>query len=145
MERKNKIALSFAVFGLLMVLLVFTIENFSEQHKPELSDENAFKSIVTGTTGQGDVAIELRPHKIAEGKLEVDITANTHSVDLSQFDLKKIMTLEFEETFMNPVTAPALSGHHSSGTIVFEVGKEVTSFTIRIDGIPDVEERLYQW
>ncbi len=109
----------------------------------------SFKSITTGSTGPGEVSIELRPHEAKDGKLEVDISANTHSVDLSQFDLKQITTLEYDGKKLRPFSAPALSGHHASGTLLFDVAfnaeKDSEAFTITITGIPKVEERVFAW
>ena len=42
---------------------------------------NMAKAVLTGTTENGDVAIELKPHTPSEDELKVDISVNTHSVD----------------------------------------------------------------
>ena len=107
--------------------------------------ETGFKNINTGTTDEGEVSIALKPNKVNEGKLVVSISANTHSVDLTPFDLKELTTLEFDDKKIKPLSAPKLSGHHASGELVFEVGKEITAFTIKIKGIPKVEERVFEW
>lgn len=107
--------------------------------------EAGYQTVSTGTTGSGDVSIDLTPHKINNGQLEVDIAVNTHSVDLNQFDLKEITTLEFDDKSINPASAPILRGHHNSGTLVFEVSEDIDSFTIKIMGIPKVEERVFEW
>ncbi|MEK6858246.1 MAG: hypothetical protein AABX39_06690 [Nanoarchaeota archaeon] len=107
--------------------------------------ETGFKNINTGTTDEGEVSIALKPNKVDEGKLTVSISANTHSVDLTPFDLKELTTLEFEGKQIKPSSAPKLSGHHASGELVFEVGKELTAFTIKIKGIPKVAERVFEW
>lgn len=46
---------------------------------------------------------------------------------------------------VNPSSVPALSGHHSGGTLVFDTGKEIKRFSITIKGIPDIEERVFGW
>ena len=104
-----------------------------------------FETITTGSTNPGEVEIGLTPHKVINGKLNVDIAANTHSVDLSPFDLTKIITLEYDGKKINPIEAPQLGGHHASGTLVFNVDQEVKSFIITIIGIPKVEKRLFKW
>lgn len=97
----------------------------------------------TGSTETGDVLIELTPRAIDNGKLEVDIAANTHSVDLAQFDLKEITTLSFNGKELKPISAPSLTGHHSSGTLVFNVGANIESYTITITNIPLIEIRTF--
>lgn len=106
---------------------------------------SAFRTISTGSTDQGDVQIDITPQGVDSGKLAVDIAINTHSVDTSQFDLKQITTLEFEGKSIKPSSAPALSGHHFNGQLVFDVGKDIKSFKITISGIPKVEKRAYTW
>ncbi len=109
------------------------------------SNELGYKSIDSGSTGSGDVSIELTPLGIEDNQFKVEVAVNTHSVDLSQFNLKEITTLEYNGKSVNPVSAPGLDGHHSSGEIVFDIGEETDSFTIKIKGIPKVEERVFAW
>lgn len=103
------------------------------------------KAINTGTTDSGDVSVELEPEGVSGGKMKVKISVNTHSVDLSPFDLKKITTLEYAGKSLSPVSAPSLSGHHSYGTLTFDLVQEPNSFTIKIKGIPKVQERVFKW
>lgn len=146
--------------GLLVLVvggLVFTVagllkENSGTAEMPSEKEgaNNAlakpgFKSVPSGSTGSGDVSVVLTPEKISNGRLEVEIDANTHSVDLNQFDLKQIATLEYDGKAVAPVSAPVLSGHHASGKLVFDVDGEIGDFVIRIRGMPRVEERTFAW
>ena len=70
---------------------------------------------------------------------------NSHSVSLNKFDLMEITTLEYDNKILHPVKASKIGGHHSSGTIAFDVEEYIGRFTIRIKGIPKVEDRLYEW
>lgn len=137
------------VGGLIFALTGFSKEGFiTKQNKAEektIPIESSYPSITTGSTASGDVSIELAPHEVENDKLEVDIWVNTHSVDLSQSDLKQITSLEYNGKSVAPVSAPSLSGHHVSGTLVFNVDDEIKSFTIKIKGIPKVEERVFEW
>ena len=89
--------------------------------------------------------MKVKPHPVKGGELEVDLWANTHSVDLSQFNLKKMTVLEFDGKTIAPSKSPALFGHHSSGMLIFDVDEQPESFTIKITGIPAVEERVFEW
>ncbi len=105
-----------------------------------------YNLISTGSTNSGDVSIDLTPQEATGGKMEVDLAVNTHSVDLSSFDLTKITTLEFSEKKINPFSAPSLGGHHINGKLVFDIGSDTPkSFTIKITGIPKVNERVFEW
>lgn len=106
---------------------------------------SGYKSITTGSTSSGDVSVELTPHKMITNQLTVDFSINTHSVDLSQFELKQITTLEYNGKTINPTSAPGMSGHHNSGEMIFNVGEKIDSFKITIKGIPAVQVREFKW
>ncbi len=145
---------------LLMLVIMgflFSIEGISESipeiaakssnNNKEVSSSNtpSFKSIDSGSTNNGEVSVELTPIGMKDEKLAVKISVNTHSVDLSQFDLKQLTTLRYNEKTAKPVSAPILSGHHSDGLLAFEVDEWVTEFTIKIKDIPKIEERIFTW
>ena len=121
----------------------------SNEKKYTEDTANSFETVSTGSTQTGDVLIELTPKGIVNGKLYFDISANTHSVALDEFDLMKITKLEINGAAISPSEAPILSGHHASGTLSFYVGNKTTSssnsFTITIKGIPITEERIFKW
>ena len=100
--------------------------------------------IVTGTTGFGDVEIAITPLTFKEGKLILELSANTHSVDLRSYGLQELTTLEINGKQIKPTMAPPLQGHHASGKLHFDIEK-VESFTIKIVGIPAVGERIFTW
>ena len=104
---------------------------------------SGFNKITTGDTGRGNVEIALTPQGFVDKTLRVSIEANTHSVDLSQFDLKQSVQLETDGRVLLPASAPVLSGHHTSGTLVFEGVAEIQQFTIVITGVPAVERRVF--
>lgn len=150
---------NYILYGILIIViigLVYALTGFSRNisrattltttvtDKIKTTESN-FKSIDSGTTNPGDVSVELKPHKIINGKLNVDISVNTHSIDLNQFDLKQITTLEYNGKTIKPISALTLTGHHNSGNLVFDLGENVDSFTIIIKGIPKVEERMFKW
>ena len=99
----------------------------------------------TGSMNSDDAVIELIPELSNENRLELKFNINSHSVSLNKFDLKEITTLEYNNKILSPVKASIIGGHHSSGTIVFDTEEDIGSFTIRIKGIPKVEDRLYEW
>lgn len=105
----------------------------------------SLNTITTGTTDDDDITIELTPQKIENGKLFVAIAVNTHSVDLSQFNLQELVVLDYKGDKIKPISAPSLSGHHANGELVFEVGKQPSTVTITIRGIPKQSERIYNW
>ncbi len=133
------------IFGIAVgVIIIFLIN--TEQTTERINNLKNLEIIATGSTDEADVLIELTPESIRNGKLTVNLSANTHSVDLSKFDLTKITTLEYAGKTVAPVSAPSMSGHHVSGELVFQVVEEsLERFQITIRGIPAKEERTYIW
>ncbi|MBI4016893.1 MAG: hypothetical protein HY363_04330 [Candidatus Aenigmarchaeota archaeon] len=149
---ENNAPVIYVVLVIVFLLLgysVYTLIGLFGAEQPVLPIQNVkpvqFKTISSGTTDNGDVSIELTPAGTKDGKLQINIVANTHSVDLSQFDLLQITSLIVGEKTIKPVVAPLLSGHHSSGIIEFEAGGIAAEFTVIIKGIPQIEERIFKW
>lgn len=109
------------------------------------NSEATFGPKSTGSLGPGDALVELTPVSVDRGKVVLKFTINTHSVRLSGYDLRQITTLEYKGKELKPVKASRIGGHHSSGTIEFQTGEEIGTFTIKIKGIPRVEERVFEW
>ena len=128
------------VFGILFLL---NSDFYAKTDAVEVT--NSLKPISSGSTDEGDVSIVLTPINVAKGIIQIEVAVNTHSVDLSQFDLKKVITLEYQGKTFKPLSASTLSGHHSSGMITFDVGSGVDGFTIKINGIPSAKERVFEW
>lgn len=136
------------IFLIAVIGLAFTAFNFfGSGQAVQAAQENAgaAKSQSQAKTSEGEVTIDITPKSFKNGNMYFDIEFNTHTVDLSQFDLKKIVVLEADGKQIMPLSAPVLSGHHNSGEIAFNTGKELNRFKIMISGIPDVKERTLEW
>jgi len=148
------------IFFVLLVLSIFIVgctsnasnsldgnkNNNGDNNKNNRNIEtNIFKTVSTGSLDSGDASVDLTPRGMENEKFAVDFSINTHSVDLSQFDLMQITVLEYDGKAIKPISAPALTGHHNSGTLIFDTGKEIRNFRITIKGIPAVEERVFEW
>lgn len=134
------VILLYTVFG----LLTNNAETAIPQSNKDASASN-FKTISTGSTEPGSAQVDLTPQDASNGQLKVGFAINTHSVDLSQYDLEKIATLEYNGKQISPVNAPKLEGHHNSGTLIFNVDQNLNKFKIIIVGIPNVQERVFEW
>ena len=138
-----------AVAAVILIYSVFGLFNNANSNVVVQNNQNnivsGFKTISTGTTDPGDVSVDLTPRGLVNGQFQVDFEINTHSVDLSQFDLRKITVLEYDGKKINPMSAPKLEGHHSSGALTFNVAEDLTGFKITIKGIPKVDERVFEW
>ena len=145
-KRKNNI-LIYSVGVILVFFLFFTVKSYlpTGQLEEEHNQISGFPPILTGTTEDGDVAIELKPLEVSKSLIRIEISANTHSVDLSPFNLKEIIALTSNGKEFNPVSAPQLSGHHAAGELIFEGDFNSKSFSVIIKNIPSVNERIFSW
>lgn len=133
---------------ILFLIIVFSIFLLGFKLYFDSKEENEillFEPIETGTTFPGEVSIELTPREIINGNLYVDLAVNTHSIDLTQFNLMELTILEKEGSVISPIEVPQLNGHHSSGQLVFEIGNNIEQFKIVIRNIPKIEERIFEW
>ena len=111
----------------------------------EIAQKAELSTVATGSTQTGDVLIELTLISMPDGKLQFEMAANTHSIDLSQYNLMEMITLEYGGNVIKPISAPQLSGHHTSGNVIFNAGSDLKNFKVVIKGIPNVEERVFEW
>ncbi|MBI2667911.1 hypothetical protein HYX17_04050 [Candidatus Woesearchaeota archaeon] len=58
------------------------------------------------------------------------------------YGYKKKIDLPYEDA-INPIEVPNLN--HSSGTLVFNLDKNIDSFIIKIDDIPLIQNRVFEW
>ncbi|HLC60684.1 MAG TPA: hypothetical protein VJJ52_04600 [Candidatus Nanoarchaeia archaeon] len=151
MEKNANMRNDYIIYGILAVVFgiaaytIFTLTNNSEVTAQEQNLNSGFQMITSGSTDPGSAQIDLTPKRVENWQLKVDFAINTHSVDLSQYDLAKITILEYGGKRINPISAPELQGHHNSGTLVFNVDKTLNKFKIIIVGIPNVQERIFEW
>ena len=81
-------------------------------------------------SSSGEVTIDITPRNIINNKVYLDITVNTHSIELSDYDLAKLTTLYYNNNELKPISVPKLSGHHSSGVIIFDNVHNMKNFKI---------------
>ena len=84
----------------LFVISACTSSNSTETTATENFAKKTSESIVT---------IDLEPHQFENGILDIDISLNTHTIDMSQFDLTKQVMLVMDGVEYYPVSAPSLA------------------------------------
>lgn len=147
MKKKKIITLAVGILiGVFMLYAInfFPEDNINEEEEPDGDD---FDPVTTGSTGPGDSEIMLTPEKVGDGELVFSISINTHTVSLEEHDLGDQSYLKLEGEKFEPVEYPTLSGHHVNGELVFDIenNQEPESFEVSINGIPDVDERVFKW
>jgi hypothetical protein len=152
---KGPKTLTFVLALLVGIALVFAVSKISGSGldvtaKAQAGDNKqttralSFEPKATGSLDSGDALVELTP-KLDKKRLVVEFNINTHSVRLKSLDMKEITTLEYRDKALKPDTASRIGGHHASGKIIFNIEEDIDSFIIRIKGIPNVEDRVYEW
>jgi len=92
----------------------------------------------------GEVTLDVQP-RWAEGKLVLDLSANTHSVDLSGLDLTASIRLEVGEATITPSEAGSLDGHHARASVTFVLEAAPAQFSVVIRDVPDIPVRTLTW
>jgi hypothetical protein len=140
MEKRKIITVAFAAACVIALSLVAV--GYTEEALP--LGKRALETKSTGSMNSGDALVELKP-SIDKNHLIVKFRINTHSVSLNRINMKDMVTLEYRDKVLKPVKASRVGGHHASGKIIFNIEEGIDSFTIRIRGIPKVEDRVYEW
>lgn len=96
-------------------------------------------------SNEGEISFQLTPQAPANGRLTVSVRADTHSGDLAEVDLRRVMQLHAAGKAYRPVSASTLGGHHSAGSVVFEIERLPSSFSITITGVRDMGELRFEW
>ena len=107
--------------------------------------------LVQSSSG-GSVTIDVKWLGAQDGSLAFQVTMDTHSVDLDQYDLGKLAVLR-DDTGKEYAPAAWLSppgGHHREGTLKFPVPESLTqgkarSIQLVIRDVAGVGERVLQW
>jgi hypothetical protein len=96
------------------------------------------------TTSSGDIAFRLTPRR-SDGRLILDIQADTHSGDLSELNLKDLVVLRADGRSYRPVESASLTGHHAQGMVTFDVPGSIERFSITIAGVRGMSELTFDW
>lgn len=93
---------------------------------------------------RGRVTLEMAP-RWEDSVLVVRVSANTHSVALTELKLGELMRLVIGEKEIAPVRAGTLSGHHSAVDVVFRLASRPSTFSVKVRDVPDVPLRVLSW
>jgi hypothetical protein len=96
-------------------------------------------------SSRGEIAFDLTPREPTDGRFTIEIRANTHSGDLTDLDLTKIVALEVGDKTYRPVSATTLSGHHSEGSVTFEIAHLPDRFAVTMTGVRKMGQLRFEW
>lgn len=91
----------------------------------------------------------LPPEKGQEQAISFRLTFNTHTVDLEQYDIKKLSSLAIDRGLPSSAESwmPSGRGHHLKGILSFNdkhpEGRH--KLFLRLSNIDSVEERIFTW
>ncbi|NIS70318.1 MAG: hypothetical protein GTO12_15655 [Proteobacteria bacterium] len=155
-------------FGRKLVLVVFLImasvlvvgcsSRFVPQQGEGANPSSSVSSVSRPTNGLvqtdagGSVTIDVEWDKTGDGSLSFNVSMNTHSVDLDQYDLGKLAILRDDAgNEYRPVSwDSAFGGHHRRGTLAFPVPdsldqQEAKYVEMVIRDVAGVKERVLRW
>ncbi len=118
---------------------------------PVTSSQGPTNGLVQSSTG-GSVTIDVEWMGEENGSLVFDVSMNTHSVDLDQYDLRELAVLRDNEgNEYNPTSwDSAPGGHHRKGTLTFPIPDSLSQGKTKYVGIvirdvAGIEERVLKW
>lgn len=154
-------SLVLAISIIMLVLLVagcssrFVSQREEGDYSPSPSSGSSFNGptngLVQSNTG-GSVTIDVEWIEESDGLLIFDVSMNTHSVDLDQYDLGEMAVLsdDMGNEYHSVSWDSAPGGHHRQGTLTFTIPDSVSQGTakyieIMIRDVVDIEERVLKW
>lgn len=142
---KKHLILKPLVFGIVtLVLIAVGLVFIGMWFKNQPQQDNS-PFLYQAQKSESTISVILTPTNFDGENFYVGIKLDTHSVELNQFDLTKILILEFNGNSFKPVTAPGLQGHHSSGELIFRTNEEPKNFKITITDLPEIPIRTFEW
>ncbi len=115
------------------------------------SSNGPTNGLVQSNTG-GSVTIDVEWIKEGDGLLIFDVSMNTHSVDLDEYDLGELAVLGDDTgNEYHPVSwDSAPGGHHRQGTLTFPIPDSLSQgkakyVEIMIRDVAGIEERVLKW
>ncbi len=158
---KSVKSLVLAISIIMLVLLVagcssrFVSQREEGAYPSSLSSGASFNGptngLVQSNTG-GSVTIDVEWIEERDGLLIFDVSMNTHSVDLDQYDLGGLAVLSDDMgNEYHPVSwDSAPGGHHRRGTLTFPIPDSLSQgkakyIEIMVRNVADIEERVLKW
>jgi len=99
----------------------------------------------TGSMTSGGVKLDLKPLFLKNDILKVKFAANTHAGSLGDHNMMEQVSLQYNGEETRPFEVDRMRGHHSGGTMSFKIDGPLDHFRIVITGIPNEDERVYEW
>jgi hypothetical protein len=116
------------------------------------SDVESNQNLLTKTDSQGAVTVQatLLPEDSNRNRLVFEIAMNTHSVDLSQYDLTRLAEISFGEEEQNQnFEWESLNNdsHHIKGTLTWrkEIEEIPENLTLILKDIDQITSRIFSW
>ena len=140
--------------GLLAVLILAGCSSAATASKPQSapppvsSQPREPSSAPVQSSSGGSVTIEAKSLGHQSDSLVFEVTMDTHSVNLDEYDLKQLATLKDDKgSEYRPVDWSSAPGsHHRSGKLVFaHADKSTKTFELVIRNVAGVSERVLRW
>ncbi len=153
-----------SVLAISILMMVVIVAGCSSRFAPQ-REEGAYPSspssgsssheptngLVQSNT-EGSVTIDVEWIKAEDGLLTFDVSMNTHSVDLDEYDLEELAVLRDDEgnEYHTASWDSAPGGHHREGTLIFPIPdslrqRKAKYIEIMIRGVAGIEQRVLRW
>ncbi len=153
-----------SVLAISILVVVATVAGCSSRFVPQQKEDTSppsssygssslepINGLVQSNTGDA-VTIDVEWVKAGDGSLIFNVSMNTHSVDLDQYDLGKLAVLRDDTgNEYHPVSWDSVpGGHHRQGTLTFPLPDSVSQgkakyLEIVIRDVAGAKERVLEW
>ncbi len=153
-----------SVLAISILVVVVTVAGCSSRFEPQQKEGTFTPSPSSGSSShkpinglvqsnaEGSVTIDVEWVKAEDGSLIFNVSMNTHSVDLDQYDLGKLAVLQDDAgNEYHPVSwNSAPGGHHRRGTLAFPSPDSLSQGKVKyieivIQDVAGIEERVLKW
>lgn len=117
---------------------------------PKSSAPTATTSGQVRSNGEGAVTVDIEWLGVQNGSAVFNVSMDTHSVNLDQYDLKEMTVLRDSsgKTYRPTSWDSQAGGHHRAGTLTFatdSVTGKTGYFELIVRDIASVKERAFRW
>jgi hypothetical protein len=125
----------------------------SNQSNSVRTNVEGTESPLTKSNSEGAVAIKTTflPEKSNNNQLVFEVVMNTHSVDLTQYDLSKLASITFDQDSGIPGMfewePENTDSHHMMGNLIWngDVGENYKNINLNLSNIDNVPARMFTW
>ncbi|MBS3146564.1 hypothetical protein J4471_02600 [Candidatus Woesearchaeota archaeon] len=128
------------ILAIIIILVLFggTFAAFQISSRKKVSNVQNEIFNFESIEGPGDITLTLKPKDYNNNLLNIEISVNTHSIELSTYDLQDLVNIQYKGNRIKPISAPNLQGHHGSGSLIFNIDEKPANYNFIVEGFNSI-------